>query len=516
MPKPPDTSIPNREAPAENAPKVGFISLGCPKNLVDSEVMMGILARNGYELTPAAGEAEVLVVNTCSFIESAQKESVETILEMAEYKKFGSARRLIVAGCLVERFRRDILEQIPEVDAVIGTGEVEQILRAVRGDVSAEVASAAGASDFLYHDMTPRMLTTPRHAAYIKIAEGCDHPCAFCIIPQLRGKFRSRRFESVVREAENLARAGVQEVTLIGQDTTSYGEDLGLRDGLAQLLARLADIGDLAWVRFLYAYPNRVTQGLLDTIAAYPRLVKYLDMPLQHASRNVLAAMKRGSSGEAFLKLLERARGTIPGVSLRTSFIVGYPGETDADFRELCDFVRAAEFDWMGVFTYSDVDTAQSYALGAKVSEQIKTGRRDALMAIQRKISARKLRTRVGQTELALLEGPSKESELLWEARLAGMAPEIDGKVYINDIVGKNGQAFPGRHETTDELPQAGDLVRVAITEAHDYDLVATVVETVQSGKQNVATASGLPAYATIASGAAQRVPTGAPLRILQ
>ena len=333
---------------------------------------MGILARNGYELTPAAGEAEVLVVNTCSFIESAQKESVETILEMAEYKKFGSARRLIVAGCLVERFRRDILEQIPEVDAVIGTGEVEQILRAVRGDVSAEVASAAGASDFLYHDMTPRMLTTPRHAAYIKIAEGCDHPCAFCIIPQLRGKFRSRRFESVVREAENLARAGVQEVTLIGQDTTSYGEDLGLRDGLAQLLARLADIGDLAWVRFLYAYPNRVTQGLLDTIAAYPRLVKYLDMPLQHASRNVLAAMKRGSSGEAFLKLLERTRGTIPGVSLRTSFIVGYPGETDADFRELCDFVRAAEFDWMGVFTYSDVDTAQSYALvreGARANQ---------------------------------------------------------------------------------------------------------------------------------------------------
>src|ERR1700683_5418949 len=411
MAKPSNTSLSNTGSRAEIAPKVGFISLGCPKNLVDSEVMMGILARNGYELTAAAAEAEVLVVNTCSFIESAQKESVETILEMAEYKKFGSARRLIVAGCLVERFRKDILEQIPEVDAVIGTGEVEQILRAVRGDVSSELAGAATAtaSDFLYHDMTPRLRTTPGHAAYIKIAEGCDHPCAFCIIPQLRGKFRSRRFESVVREAENLARAGVSEITLIGQDTTSYGEDLNLRDGLAVLLSRLAQISELAWVRFLYAYPNRVTQGLLDALAAHPRLVKYLDIPLQHASRTVLSAMKRGSSGEAFLKLLERTRATIPGVSLRTSFIVGYPGETDADFRELCDFVRVAEFDWMGVFTYSDVDTAQSYALGAKVPEQVKSDRRDALMALQRKISARKLKARVGKTELALLEGPSKE-----------------------------------------------------------------------------------------------------------
>ncbi len=516
MTKPSNTSLSNTGSPAENAPKVGFVSLGCPKNLVDSEVMMGILARNGYELTSAAGEAEVLVVNTCSFIESAQKESVETILEMAEYKKFGSARRLIVAGCLVERFRNDILEQIPEVDAVIGTGEVEQILRAVRGDVSAELASAASASDFLYHDMTPRLLATPRHAAYIKIAEGCDHPCAFCIIPQLRGKFRSRRFESVVREAENLARAGVQEITLIGQDTTSYGEDLGLRDGLSQLLARLADIDELAWVRFLYAYPNRVTQGLLDTIAGHPRLVKYLDMPLQHASRSVLSAMKRGSSGEAFLKLIERTRATIPGVSLRTSFIVGYPGETEADFRELCDFVRAAEFDWMGVFTYSDVDTAQSYALGAKVPEQVKSDRRDALMALQRKISARKLKARVGKTELALLEGPSRESELLWEARLAGMAPEIDGKVYINDISGTDAAVGADGAETATALPEAGDLVRVAITEAHDYDLVATVLETVRSGKRRITTGSEVPAYSTIAGGAAQRVPTGAPLRILQ
>src|SRR3974390_1063695 len=243
--------------------KVGFISLGCPKNLVDSEVMMGILSREGYELTPRADEAEILVVNTCSFIEPAQKESVDAILEMAEHKKFGSAKKLIVAGCLVERYRNEILEQVPEVDAVVGTGEVERILEAVEGDLKVLPAQPP---TFLYHDLTPRIVTPPKHQAYIKIAEGCDHPCSFCIIPQLRGQFRSRRFESVVREAENLAAAGVREVTLIGQDTTSYGEDLGLRDGLPVLLGPLAAGEDLLWVRFLYAYPNRITQGLLDTL----------------------------------------------------------------------------------------------------------------------------------------------------------------------------------------------------------------------------------------------------------
>src|ERR1700756_1828812 len=295
-------------------PKAGFISLGCPKNLVDSEVMMGVLARNGYEFTPRAEEADVLVVNTCSFIAPAQKESIDTILEMAEYKKIGAAKKLIVAGCLVERYRDQILEQIPEVDAEVGTGEVERLLEAVHGDLRGLPAEPPA---FLYHDLTPRILTTPKHAAYIKIAEGCDHPCTFCIIPQLRGKFRSRRFESVLREAENLAASGAREITLIGQDTTSYGEDLGLRDGLPLLMERLAGVEGLQGVRFLYCYPNRVTQRLLDTIAVPPRLAKYMDMPLQHASRNVLARMKRGSHGDAFLKLLERIRATIPGVTLR-------------------------------------------------------------------------------------------------------------------------------------------------------------------------------------------------------
>ena len=324
--------------------KVGFISLGCPKNLVDSEVMMGILAREGYELTPRADEAEVLVVNTCSFIEPAQKESVDAILEMAEHKKFGAAKKLIVAGCLVERYRDQILEQVPEVDAVVGTGEVERILEAVEGDLRMLPAEPPA---FLYHDLTPRVVTTPRHAAYIKIAEGCDHPCTFCIIPQLRGKFRSRRFESVVREAENLAAGGAREITLIGQDTTSYGEDLGLRDGLAQLLERLAQVEELMWVRFLYAYPNRVTQKLLDTMAAHPRLAKYMDMPLQHASRNVLARMKRGSHGDAFLKLLERIRATIPGVSLRTSFIVGISRRDGKRISRSCA-ILCARRSWIG------------------------------------------------------------------------------------------------------------------------------------------------------------------------
>jgi ribosomal protein S12 methylthiotransferase len=485
--------------PANNT-KVGFISLGCPKNLVDSEVMMGILAREGYELTPRADEAEVLVVNTCSFIEPAQKESIDTILEMAEYKKFGAARRLIVAGCLVERYRKEIQEQIPEVDAMVGTGEVERIIDAVRG-YTAPPATHAGPSDFLYHELTPRMLATPRHAAYIKIAEGCDHPCEFCIIPQLRGKFRSRRFESVVREAQNLARAGVSEVTLIGQDTTSYGEDLGIKDGLALLLGRLAEIEELAWVRFLYAYPNRVTQGMLETLAAHPRLVKYLDMPLQHASRSVLADMKRGSNGAAFLKLLERARKTVPGISLRTSFIVGFPGETDADFRELCDFVREAEFDWMGVFTYSDVDTAGSFARDKKASEDTKTKRRDELMALQRKISARKLKPQVGKTEVALLEGPSKESEIVWEARLEGMAPDIDGKVYVTDVLADESAEAA--------LPRPGDLVRIEITEAHDYDLVGRVTHVVRR-----AVRPALPMEP--AAIPVQRIATGAALRVLQ
>jgi ribosomal protein S12 methylthiotransferase len=476
--------------------KVGFISLGCPKNLVDSEVMMGLLARDGYELTPRADEAEILVVNTCSFIESAQKESIDTILEMAEHKKFGAAKKLIVAGCLVERFRDQILEQVPEVDAVVGSGEVERIIEAVEGDMRVLPAQPPS---FLYHDLTPRILTTPKHQAYIKIAEGCDHPCTFCIIPQLRGNFRSRRFESVVREAENLAAAGTREITLIGQDTTSYGEDLGLRDGLAQLLEKLAGVKDLLWVRFLYAYPNRVTQKMLETVAAHPTLAKYIDVPLQHASRSVLARMKRGSHGDAHLKLLDRMRATIPGVALRTSFIVGFPGESEADFDELCQFVSAAKLDWMGVFEYSDVDNAASFSQDGKVDAQTITDRRNHLMALQSKISREKLRACKGRVATALIEGPSRDNPLVWEARLESMAPDIDGKLYLTDI------ELPGG-----EIADVGDVARVEITKTDAYDLIGRVVEILPSPGGR-----SLPQVPGIASQQLTRISTGAALRVL-
>ncbi len=463
-------------------PKVGFVSLGCPKNLVDSEVMMGTLARAGYEITRRADEADVLVVNTCSFIEPAQRESVSSILEMAEYKKFGRARKLIVAGCMVERYRNEIRKQIPEVDAVIGTGEIDQILEACSGELRADEGASAEVPTYLYHDLTPRILATPRHTAYIKINEGCDHPCTFCVIPQLRGKFRSRRFESVVREAENLAATGVREISLIGQDTTYYGEDLGIRDGLPLLLERLAQIEDLNWIRFLYCYPNRITPKLLETIAAHPRLAKYLDIPLQHASRSVLARMKRGSNAAAFLKMLAKIRATIPGVSIRTSFIVGFPGETEEDFGELCDFVRAAEFDWMGVFSYSDEDAAKSFSLENKIESKTIERRRNQLMAIQKKISTRKLKQRIGERVQVMLEGPSKETDLIWEARLEGMAPEIDGKVYVTEFEGVTDAA---------QLPAAGSLATLEVTGTKDYDLIGRVVE---FAAQPVATEIPIPA----------------------
>ena len=458
---------------------------------------MGLLARQGYELTPRAEEAEVLVVNTCSFIEPAQKESVDAILEMAEHKKFGAAKKLIVAGCLVERYRAQILEQVPEVDAVVGTGEVERILEAVEGDLKVLPPQPPS---FLYHDLTPRIITTPKHQAYIKIAEGCDHPCSFCIIPQLRGAFRSRRFESVMREAENLAAAGTREVTLIGQDTTSYGEDLGLRDGLPQLLEKLAGIEDLLWVRFLYAYPNRVTQKLLDTLAAYPRLAKYMDMPLQHASRNVLARMKRGSNGDAFLKLLERMRKTIPGVALRTSFIVGFPGETKEDFEELVQFVAAAKLDWMGVFEYSDVESAASFGLAGQVDSETIAERRERLMTMQRKISREKLRSFRERTVAALIEGPSKDNPLVWEARIEGMAPDIDGKFYLTDIELPSG-----------EIAAAGDVAQVQVDKTDAYDLIGRVIEIRR--RATVRPAPWVPG--TPRAEKLTRISTGAALRVL-
>ncbi|HTR67261.1 MAG TPA: 30S ribosomal protein S12 methylthiotransferase RimO [Terriglobales bacterium] len=492
-PVPPPVVDPANAAPEAHSGgrRVGFVSLGCPKNLVDSEVMMGLLAQAGAELTPHAEEADVLVVNTCSFIESAQQESVKAILEMARHKTEGRARKLVVAGCLVERFRDEIRKNIPEVDAVIGTGELENILsaagiasspadspfrilnsrpeaeaRAAQGRFSRESWDGAIADlpNYLYDEATPRILATPGYTAYIKIAEGCDHPCTFCIIPQLRGKFRSRRFESVIAEAERLARSGVREITLIGQDTTCYGEDFGLQNGLALLLEKLAAIGGLRWIRFLYAYPNKITGQLLETITAHDNICSYIDVPLQHASAGVLKRMKRGGGAEIFLRAIEKMRKAIPGLTLRTSFIAGFPGETEKEFEELCEFVREAQFDWMGTFSYSDQEGAGAFSLEKKLSAREIERRRKHLMQIQRGISRKKKKALIGQECDLLLEGESSETELLLEGRTPMHAPEIDGTVLVNDV--------PEGLE-----PQAGQFYRCRITEAHDYDLVAQIID---------------------------------------
>src|SRR2546423_1865281 len=442
--------LPQDQSMPDSKPlKVGFVSLGCPKNLVDSEVMMGMLQSGGAQITARAEEADVIVVNTCSFIDTAKQESVDTILEMAQHKISGRAKKLVVAGCLVERYRHEIQKNIPEVDAVVGTGELEDILAAagitpapsptninspfvilntasasqtlksgVRSRPEGELRQANGPfsraewdgaiadlPNYLYNENTPRMLATPKASAYIKIAEGCDHPCGFCIIPQLRGKFRSRHFESVVAEAERLAANGTREVTLIGQDTTCYGEDLGLKDGLALLLERLAQIENLRWVRFLYAYPNKITGKLLETIAAHPKICSYMDVPLQHAAANVLKRMKRGASADIFLKSIEKMRKTIPNLTLRTSFIVGFPGETREDFDELVAFVKAAEFDWLGVFAYSDEEGAGAFAMDEKVPTTEIERRRKKLMQVQQLISRKKKYALIGRTLDVVLEG---------------------------------------------------------------------------------------------------------------
>lgn len=457
---------------------------------------MGLIARAGGELTARAEDADVIVVNTCSFIESAQQESVNTILEMAGHKTAGKAKRLVVAGCLVERFRDQIRKDIPEVDAVVGTGELEGILAAAglnggavgkpekpspfivlpsrpEGDARAKQgrfsrdswgAEIGDLPNYLYDEVTPRILATPRHRAYIKIAEGCDHPCTFCIIPQLRGQFRSRRFESVIAEAEGLAKSGVREITLIGQDTTCYGEDLGLKDGLALLLEKLAHIEPLRWVRFLYAYPNKITGRLLEIIAANAKVCPYMDVPLQHASPSVLKRMKRGGGADVFLRSIEKMRQSVPDLTLRSSFIVGFPGETEKEFEELSDFVREAQFDWMGTFAYSDQEGAGAFDLPKKVSEREIESRRKHLMGIQRQISRKKKKALIGKSFDLLLEGESEETELLLEGRTAMHAPEIDGKVFVND--------FPEGNE-----PEFGKFYRCQITETHNYDLVAKIVE---------------------------------------
>ncbi len=428
--------------------KVGFISLGCPKNLVDSEVMMGQLQATGYQITADASEADTVVVNTCGFIDAAKKESIEAILEAAKLKSDGKATRLVVAGCLVERYRDELKASLPEVDAFIGTSQVNDILAVCDPKTetrSLPVVSLGNQSaTYLYDESTPRVLATPGHYAFIKIAEGCDRPCAFCFIPQMRGHFRSRRFGSIVAEAQQLADEGVKELILVAQDSSRYGEDLGKQDALAQLLRELSHTDGIEWVRVMYTYPTHISDAFLDVLAEEPKAVKYLDMPLQHASQNVLKLMKRGGNRNSLERLIKRVRDRVPGIAVRTTFITGFPGETEEDFAELLAFVKNIEFDRVGVFTYSDEEGTPAFDLPHKVEPKIAKQRRARLMREQSRISRRRNRARIGELVQVIFEGESSESDLY--------APE-------------------------DFAASPGDLVNVMITEAQQYDLVGRIVE---------------------------------------
>src|SRR5947209_9901498 len=417
--------------------KIGFISLGCPKNLVDSEVMMGQLKQNGYQLTADAKDADTVVVNTCGFIDSAKQESIETILEAARLKTEGKTKRLIVAGCLVERYRDQLKAEIPEVDAFIGTSQINEILSVCDPRTNPRslpvIPLGNQSATYLYDESTPRVLATPSHYAYIKIAEGCDRPCAFCFIPQMRGHFRSRRFGSIVAEAHQLAEEGVKELILVAQDSSRYGEDLGRQDALAHLLRELSHTDGIEWVRVMYTYPTHISDEFLNVLAEEPKAVKYLDMPLQHASQNVLKLMKRGGNRGSLERLIERVRKQVPGIGVRTTFITGFPGETEEDFTELMTFVKNVEFDRVGVFTYSDEEGTPAFDLPNKVDPKIAERRRVQLMKEQAKISRRKNKGRIGEIVRVIFEGESNESELLWQGRMETQAPDIDGCVLIND-----------------------------------------------------------------------------------
>ena len=447
--------------------KVGFVSLGCPKNLVDSEVMMGELAAAGYEITNNADEADTVVVNTCGFIESAKQESIDAILEATSWKTNGQASRVIVAGCLVERYRDDLMKELPEVDAFIGTSQVRDILKAADDtfDSAKLTITPIGnkSATYLYDEYTPRMRATESHTAFIKIAEGCDRPCAFCSIPGMRGSFRSRRFGSIIEEARQLAEQGVKEIVLIAQDSSRYGEDLGEVDALAALIRALGEIDGIEWIRPMYAFPTHISDAFLAAIAETPKAVKYLDMPLQHASRNVLKLMKRGGTRESLERLIERVRNAVPGIAIRTTFITGFPGETEEDFEELIKFVQNCRFDNLGVFTYSDEEGTTAYDLPNKVDPKIAMQRRNRLMKEQAKISKQLNKARIGQTYKVMFEGLSQESDLLFQGRLEGQTQEIDGYILINDMP-----------ENLD--PQIGAIYNVTITEAHEYDLVGAII----------------------------------------
>jgi len=450
--------------PEEKQPKVGFVSLGCPKNLVDSEVMLGTLARRGYSITPDKQDADIIVVNTCGFIDSAKKESIDTILEMAQLKTQGNCKKLVVAGCLAERYRTEIQKEIPEIDFVFGPDELGRIIEAVRLNDTEEIPDIS--IDALYTSKEvptiPRILTTPSYMAYLKISEGCDHVCSFCAIPGFRGRFRSRSVTDLVAEARRLAEQGVREVVIVSQDTMAYGKDIGLQDGITHLLRELVRVDGLRWVRFLYCYPHSISDELVRLVASEERLCKYFDIPYQHASRSVLDRMRRGGNRDLYERQIESIRQAMPDVGLRTSFIVGFPGETEEEFNEVLTFVKNVEFDNVGVFLYSDEEGTGAFELDAKVPRRTANRRRNQLMKQQAKISTAKLQSMVGRRVEILLEGVSEESDLLLKGRMETQAPDIDGHVLINDLEGCS--------------PQTGNFYLTEITESLEYDLVGRIV----------------------------------------
>ena len=443
--------------------KVHLLSLGCPKNLADSELMLGALVGAGFEITLDPGDAQVLVVNTCAFIESAKKESLDAIMEAVEVKRRGAGKRLVVAGCMAQRYGAELREQLPEVDVFVGTGnflELPELLRRTE-DTAARPIPYAGAAHLLPEHSAPRIQTGDPFSAYIKISEGCDHKCAFCIIPKIRGRHESRALADVVAEARILADSGVRELNLIAQDLTAYGRDLNPRASLAQLLHALNDIEAIRWIRLLYCYPNFVTDELLDAIATLPKVTKYIDMPLQHADDGILRAMRRERSGAALRRILDRVRVRVPGVALRSSFIAGFPGETEEAFEHLADFIREQEFDRLGVFTYSLEENTAAFDLPNQVPERVKRARRARLMQIQARISEKKNRATVGRELEVLVEGAMPGRSTRMRGRSASQAPDIDGSVIFK------GDAAPG------------EFVRVRIDKALTYDLsgVLTGVE---------------------------------------
>jgi ribosomal protein S12 methylthiotransferase len=455
--------------------KVGLISLGCPKNLVDSEVMLGLAQQGGHELTQDAGDAEVLIVNTCAFIDSAKQESIDTILEMARHKTDGGCKRLIVTGCMAERYREELKREIPEIDAVLGTGQVPEIVNAITGGatpmtfyrsgqlVPRTQPQAPGAlPTYIYDADTPRLMATPKHYAYIKIAEGCDYKCAFCIIPTLRGEYRSRPGDSIVREARALAVRGVKELLLISQDTTFYGIDRHERGALGRLLRELNRVDGLEWIRLLYLYPTTIDDETLAAMAECEKVCNYIDLPLQHASNAVLRRMKRPGTRQSYDTLLKRIRTRVPGVSFRTTFIVGFPGETEADAAELCAFIGDHTFDHVGVFTYSHEAGTSAYQLDDDVPTRSKRARRSRVMSLQKKLVHKRQRARVGERARVMIDGPSPDHDLVVKARLSTQAPDIDASVFLTDC--------------DPSLYRPGDFAEVEIVGSREYDLIGRPV----------------------------------------